>query len=307
MRPEPPTIPSPIAARRRPHGIEGAATTRMRVAGALACAALAGCAGGGPGAERRPNELVEIDPAELNEVMLAVAEPGEAVAHFRRTAEARPGDAATRRGLATSLMRADRPEEAAPVWRALAEGPGGTPEDGVALAEALIRTGDWAGARAALGAVPPTHETARRYRLEAMVADAGEDWARADAFYEIAAELATAPAGVLNNWGFSKLSRGDPEGAERLFARALDADPTLFTAKNNLALARGARGLYEVPLVPMTQAERATLLHTLALSAIRSGDVAIGRTLLRDAVETHPQHFDAAARALAALEGGTAL
>ena len=42
------------------------------------------------------------------------------------------------------------------------------------------------GARAALDAIPPTHETFERYRLEAMVADANEDWARADSFYETA-------------------------------------------------------------------------------------------------------------------------
>lgn len=284
------------------------ATTRLgRLAPLALAAGLAACSGGAPEVGRGPTQGLEvIDAGELNEVMLAVAEPGEAVAHFQRSAAARPGDAAVRRGLAESLMRAERFEEAAAAWAALVESGGATEADRVALAEALIRAGDWDGARAALDAVPPTHETARRYRLEAMVADAREDWARADAFYEIAAELAAQPAGVLNNWGYSKLARGDHAGAERLFERALAADPSLFTAKNNLVLARGARGHYEVPLVPMTQAEHATLLHTLGLAAVKSGDVAIGRALLRDALETHPQHFDAAARALAALESEAA-
>jgi hypothetical protein len=43
-------------------------------------------------------------------------------------------------------------------------------------------------------------------------------------------------------------------------------------------------------------------LHTMALSAIKQGDVETGKGLLRDAIETHPQHFEAASRALAALE-----
>ena len=30
--------------------------------------------------------------------------------------------------------------------------------------------------------MPPTHETYERYRLEAVVADAGKDWKRADSF-----------------------------------------------------------------------------------------------------------------------------
>ena len=39
------------------------------------------------------------------------------------------------------------------------------------------------------------------------------------------------------------------------------------------------------------------------LAAVKRGDVEIGKGLLRDALETHPQHFEAAARALDALEG----
>ena len=280
-----------------------ASAVGARALPAILLMALAACSGDGPATrDPGPDELNVIDSTDLNEVMLAVADPGEAVAHFERTSRARPNDPAVRRGLATSLMRADRAGEAVPVWRSLAADAAGTSEDRVSLAEALIRTGDWDGARAALDTVPPTHETARRYRLEAMAADAAQDWGRADSFYEIAAGLSPQPAGVLNNWGYSKLSRGAPEEAERLFLRALEVDPSLFTAKNNLALARGSRGVYDLPLVPMTQTERAQLLHTLALSAVKSGDVATARALLRDAIETHPQHFEAATRALAALE-----
>mgnify|MGYP003119753855 FL=1 len=57
-----------------------------------------------------------------------------------------------------------------------------------------------------------------------------------------------------------------------------------------------------MPIVKMTQIERAQLLHTLALTAIKQGDVTIGKGLLQEAVETHPQHFEDAARALAALD-----
>ena len=128
-----------------------------------------------------------------------------------------------------------------------------------------------------------------------------EDWDRADAFYETATGLTDTPAGVLNNWGYSKLSRGDAAAAERLFGRALNEDPDLFTAKNNLVLARGARRDYALPAVEMTQEERAQLLHTMALAAVKQGDVAIGRSLLTEALASHPRHFEPAARALSAL------
>jgi Flp pilus assembly protein TadD len=107
---------------------------------------------------------------------------------------------------------------------------------------------------------------------------------------------------VLNNWGFSKLTRGDDAGAEKLFTEALKYDPTMFTAKNNLVLARAAQRKYDLPVVDMSQAERAELLYTMALAAIKQGDVSVGKGLLQQAVDTHPQYFDAAARSLAALD-----
>ena len=175
--------------------------------------------------------------------------------------------------------------------------------DRVELAGALIRVNAWDEARSVLNAIPPTHETFERYRLEAMVADADEDWTRADSFYETAAGLTTTPAGVLNNWGYSKLTRGDYRGAEQLFSDALRYDSSLFTAKNNLALALGAQRRYDLPVVPMTQQERSQLLYTLALTAIKQNDLNTGRSLLVDAIETNPQHFEEAVRALEALDG----
>ena len=135
-----------------------------------------------------------------------------------------------------------------------------------------------------------------------MVADSDQEWDRADSFYETAVGLTMQPAGVLNNWGYSMLTRGDHEGAERLFTEALTYDPDLFHAKNNLVLARAARGQYTLPLVQVTQVERAQLLHTMALAAVRRGDIDIGRGLLQDAIDTHPQHFEAAVTALRSLD-----
>ncbi len=256
--------------------------------------------------ERALKSVNAIDEAGLGDLMLTAASPDEAVAYFRRTLADNPGRIDLMRGLAKSLVRARRPAEAVAVWARVMEHPGVTNEDRVDHADALIRAGDWARAKAMLDSVPPTYETFQRYRLEAMVADANKDWARADSFYETAVGLTTQPASVLNNWGFSKLSRGDFRAAERLFAETLTYDPTLFTAKNNLVMARGAQRNYSLPLIQMTQVERAELLYTLALTAIKQGDVSIGRSLLEDAVETHPQYFEAAVRALETLDQGGA-
>ncbi len=243
-----------------------------------------------------------VDESNLGDVMLTVADPNEAVNYFARTAKASPERIDVQRGLAKSLIRAKRNQEGAAVWAKVIELEEATPDDRIDYADALIRAGDWAKAEAMLDSVPPTHETYNRYRLEAIVADSKQEWEKADSFYEVAIGLTTTPASVMNNWGYSKLTRGEYKAAERLFGEAIRQDPALFTAKNNLILARGAQRDYTLPPIEMSQTERAQLLHTLALSAIKKGDVETGKGLLRDAISTHPQHFEAAVRSLRALE-----
>ena len=264
---------------------------------------LSGCGGRSSSAEvdRALKDLNVVDESNLNEVMLASADPREAVQYFRKAVADNPDRIDLQRQFAKALIRAKQPGQAVGAWARVVESRQGGPEDRVALADALIRAGDWNSAAAQLAALPDSHRTFQRYRLEAMVADSRGDWAAADSLYQTAAGLTTSPASTLNNWGFSKLSRGAPAEAERLFTEALSYEPGLFTAKNNLALARGAQRNYELPVVPMSQVERAQLLHTLALTAIKQGDVAVGEGLLRDAIDTHPQHFDAAQVALNAL------
>lgn len=252
--------------------------------------------------DRAFQDVNVVDETDLNDVMLSAADPNEAVSYFSRALEGNADRIDLQRGLAKSLVRAKRNTEAVLAWKKVNALDGATNDDQVDLADAMIRNSDWAAAKAALDEVPPTHETFKRYRLEAMVADSNQEWKKADSFYEIAISLTTRPAGVMNNWGYSKLTRGDFADAERLFGEAIRQDQSLFTAKNNLVLARGAQRNYSLPVIPMGQIERAQLLHTMALSAIKQGDVATGEGLLREAVSTHPQHFEEAVRSLRALE-----
>ncbi|MGB1387663.1 MAG: tetratricopeptide repeat protein [Paracoccaceae bacterium] len=257
-----------------------------------------------------PEEFVEkafqdvnvVDESNLNDVMLTVADPNEAVNYFRGATKEDPSRIDFQRGLAKSLVRAKRNQEAVTAWKKVTAMEGATDTDRVDMADAMIRNGDWKDAEKTLDAISPTHETFKRYRLEAMVADANKEWDNADSFYETAVGLTMRPAGVMNNWGYSKLTRGDFAEAERMFGEAVRQDESLFTAKNNLVLARGAQRKYSLPVIPMDQIERAQLLHTLALSAIKQNDVETGKTLLREAIDTHPQHFEEAVRALRALE-----
>lgn len=252
--------------------------------------------------QRALDSVNVIDESNLNDIMLTVADPEEAVTYFRKAVKQNPDRMDLKRGLGRSLVRAKKAREAVPVFAALLKSGEASHDDRVDYADALIRVGEWKKAKAQLDQIPPTHETFKRYRLEAMVADSNKDWKRADSFYEIAVGLTTRPAGVLNNWGYSKLTRGEFAGAEKLFVEAIGYDNGLFTAKNNLVLARGAQRNYQLPVVPMTQTERAQLLYTAALSAIKQNDISTGKTLLRDAIDTHPQHFEAAVRSLDTLQ-----
>lgn len=266
--------------------------------------ALAGCSDKPTDAEveRAVQSVNVIDETNLNDIMLTVADPDEAVEYFRGAVQNDPGRIDLMRGLGKSLVRAKRYTEAVTIWSEVIAHAETTMDDRVDYADALIRAGEWTKADEMLDSIPPTFETYKRYRLEAMIADSNEEWKKADSFYEIAVGLTTKPAGVMNNWGYSKLIRGDYTGAETLFGQAITYDPTLFTAKNNLVLARGAQRKYDLPVVQMTQVEQAMLMHTMALSAIKQGDVATGKGLLQDAIDTHPQHFEAAVRSLRALE-----
>ena len=268
--------------------------------------AVAGCG------EKNANDTVErafedvdaLDGNDISDVMLTVADPSEAVSYFQRASAADPERIDHQRGLASSLIRAKRATEGAAEWRKVTKMPDATADDSIELADALIRAGDWANAEKVLDGVPPTHETFKRYRLEAIVADSNKEWKKADSFYQTAVGLTTTPGSVMNNWGYSKLTRGDYPAAERLFSDAIRQDASLFTAKNNLILARSAQRDYTLPVIPMDQTERAQLLHTMALSAIKQGDVETGKSLLRESIDTHPQHFEAAVRSLRALEDG---
>lgn len=244
-----------------------------------------------------------IDESNLNDVMLTAADPNEAVSYFQRTLAENPERIDLQRGLAASLVRAKRSTEGAVLWSKVVSHEQANYEDQMNYADALIRTGEWDRAEQVLDQVPPTIETFQRYKLEAVIADSNEEWEKADSFYETAIGLTTSPGSILNNWGYSKLTRGDYRAAERLFGEALTYDSTLFTAKNNMVLARAAQKNYSLPLIQVTQVERAQLLHTMALAAIKQGDTTTGKDLLAQAIDTHPRHFDAAVRSLKKLEG----
>ncbi|PIB24033.1 hypothetical protein BFP76_01930 [Amylibacter kogurei] len=242
-----------------------------------------------------------VDETNLNDIMLTMADPNEAAAYFRDASVKDPERIDLKRGLAKSLVRAKRNEEAVLVYEKLVNEEKSVSQDRIDFAGALISSNQWKRAAEQLNLVPPTVETYQRYRFEAMIADSQQKWKKADSFYETAAGLTTQPSGILNNWGYSKFVRGDYKAAEKLYLEAITYDPKLFTAKNNLVMARAQRGEFALPIIQMTEIERAELTYTAGLSAIKQGKIDIGRGMVEEAIDLHPRHFAAAVDTLKAL------
>ena len=244
-----------------------------------------------------------IDDANLTDLLLTAGSPNEAIEFFENALKEEPDRADYRRGLAVSLARAKRYPESARVYQELITLNQADPNDKLEYAVVSARLEKWDEVRSVLASLPEGLNTSRRHMVDAMLADHEENWEAADAAYGRAETLASNPASILNNWGVSKLSRGELKGAEQLFEKSLSYNSRLFNAKNNLAISRGLQGNFELPVVPMTETEKAIILNNLGVIALRQGNTKAARGLFVAAVETHPQHYEAAASRLAALEG----
>jgi len=271
------------------------------VPGLLALLILAGCTESMAN-KQDPLGKNPIDDARLNELMLTAGDPKQAVDYFQNAVAEEPDRPDLRRGLALSLARAERYPESARVFQELVDLDQAKPADLLEYAFIAIRLDRWEKAAELDAALPGGIDAPRRHLLTAMLADHAGDWEAADAAYSRAEQMSTNPARILNNWGVSLMSRERLADAADHFERALSYDSTLFSAKNNLAIARGLQGNFQLPLVPMTDREKAMILNNLGIIAARQGEKRIAKGLFAEAVDAHPQHYQAAAARLAALE-----
>ncbi|HSA81555.1 MAG TPA: tetratricopeptide repeat protein [Geminicoccaceae bacterium] len=124
--------------------------------------------------------------------------------------------------------------------------------------------------------------------------DARGAWEEARAAYERALALAPEEGAVLNNYGMSKLSAGDPEGAADLFVRALEASPDLAPAETNLRLALALDGQYEQALAGVSAEKMPDALNNAGYAALLRGDYAQARILLLRAIDASPGFYEPA-------------
>ena len=124
--------------------------------------------------------------------------------------------------------------------------------------------------------------------------DARQAWQQARVAYERALALAPDQGAVLNNFGMSKLSAGDPDGAAALFVRALEASPDLAAAETNLRLALALGGRYEEAVAGVDAADLPDVLNNAGYAALLRGDYAKARTLFLQAIDASPGFYEPA-------------
>lgn len=261
---------------------------------------LAGCES--PNDREDPLAKNVIDEANLTDLLLTAGDPEEGVTYFQAALAKEPDRVDFRRGLAISLTRAKRYPEAGRVYEEMMSLGQAEPTDRLEYALVAARLDKWDDVKAVVADLPGGFNTGRRHMVEAMLADQQQNWPAADAAYARAETLSTNPANVLNNWGVSMMSRGDLPAAARTFEKALTYNARLFSAKNNLAISRGLQGNYQLPVIPMTETEKAIILNNLGVIALKKDEKRIAKGLFAAAVEAHPQHYETAASRLASLE-----
>ncbi|MFT6772920.1 MAG: Tfp pilus assembly protein PilF [Paracoccaceae bacterium] len=243
-----------------------------------------------------------VDENNLNDIMLTLADSPAAVEYYRRALGREPERLDLKRGYALSLARDRQHAEARLVFDDLVAKGGAQPADLVVFARSLAMLDDFEAAAATLDRLPAGYASARDQQLRGMIADHHRDWPAADAYYDTARKLTAQPAPIYNNIGVSKMARGDMAGAEQAFRQALIHDPRMFEAKNNLALSYALQKQYRIPVISLTEEERAILLHNIALVALRQGDETVAVGLLQQSVKIHPRHWAPAAEKLATLQ-----
>ena len=124
--------------------------------------------------------------------------------------------------------------------------------------------------------------------------DRKRNWAQADLCYQRAAQANPGGAEILNNRGYSLLQRGDHAASIQLLRQALQIDPTLEAARNNLTLANALQGRYEGALTAIPSDTMPVALNNVGYAALLRGDYPSAETYLMRAVQSSPRHFERA-------------
>ena len=144
----------------------------------------------------------------------------------------------------------------------------------------------------------------RAWNAKGAIADLKGDWAAADAAYDHAERLAPGHFEVVNNRGWSRLLRGDWQGAAEFLQKAAVLDPKSVRTANNLELARAALSA-DLPQRKAGESDSAwaARLNDAGMAAQLLGDRKRAIAAFTQALEASGSWYERAANNLKAASG----
>ena len=115
--------------------------------------------------------------------------------------------------------------------------------------------------------------------------DRGGDWGQSGDAYDRALALNADSAMLYNNRGFSYLLRRDPEAAIADFDKALQLDPKMDAARENLRLAFAWTGQYERALLGVSRKDIGRAFNNIGFVALLRGDLPVAESYLLRSME----------------------
>jgi Flp pilus assembly protein TadD len=221
----------------------------------------------------------------------------EALQIYQEILVSDPTAVAAQYGVAECLLGLGKPDEARPMFEALAKDPQfhpvGLQGQGLALLALGKREEAAKSLRAATEADPALW---RSWNGLGYLADLKRDAHEAEAAYSRALAADPDSAVLHNNLGYSRLRAGKPDEALAEFRKAYGLDPTSETVRNNIRIALAAKGSYAAALHGVPPNQMATVLNNVGYVAMEKGDLAAAEGYLARAMENSPSFNTIAAQ-----------
>ncbi len=143
----------------------------------------------------------------------------------------------------------------------------------------------------------------RLYNDLGVLADLGNDFARAQAYYRLALQIEPRSALVANSLGYSRYLSGDWPAAREAYRQALAFDAGYKPAWRNYGMLLARMGNYEEALSAFEQVEsRAEASNDVGYVCLIEGSLDQAELFFRSAIDQSPSHYEVAWQNLRRVE-----
>lgn len=221
----------------------------------------------------------------------------EALQIYQEILVSDPKTVAAQYGVAECLLGLGKPDEARPMFEALANHPQfhAVGLQGQGLARLALGRREEA-AKSLHAATEADPALWRSWNGLGYLADLKRDVSEAEAAYSHALAANPDSAVLHNNLGYSRLLAGRPDEALAEFRKAYGLDPKNETIRNNIRIALAAKGSYAEALRGVPRNQMATVLNNVGYVAMEKGDLAAAEGYLARAMENSPSFNTVAAQ-----------